>query len=63
MYEMYAKFHQNWWCGFREKWGQQTDICGFIYRMALIRNSKPPETVGGLALKAGWPCFKGHKLN
>ena len=33
MYEMYAKFHQNWRCGFWEKRLHKTDICGFIYRI------------------------------
>ena len=39
MYEMYAKFHQNWWCGFWEKRSHKTNFCGFIYRMFHIHVS------------------------
>ena len=36
MCEMFAKFHQNWWCGFWEKRSHKTNICGFIYRIRLF---------------------------
>ena len=31
-----TKFHQNWWCGFWEKWQQRTKICSFIYRIRSV---------------------------
>ena len=43
MCQIYTKFHQNWWCGFWEKWTDRTNFCGFIYRIGPIFPVSEPK--------------------